>query len=133
MKGLFLVLLVTLSGIAYGQDCKLTVHIEFANIEEGYDHVTKDELFIDGNSVNVTEERKESKAIDVKLKVPRGKHTFRIENWVLYEGTWEKKTLDNNYSIDGFGEIECYLGKKGKITVIYDLSGETTEPKISFK
>lgn len=133
MKRLVLVLFVALSGIAFGQDCKLMVNIQFLSIEEGYDHVTKDELFIDGKSVHITEERKESKPVMVKLNVPRGKHTFRIENWVLYEGTWERKTLENNYSIDGFGEIECNFGKKGKISVVYDLSGETTAPIITYK
>lgn len=132
MKGLFLVLFVTLSGLAFGQECKLTVHIEFKGIEEGYDHLTKDELYIDGNLVKTTDERKESQSVDVKINVPRGTHTFKIVNWILYEGTWEQNTTENEYSIDAFGEIECNFRKKGKISVLYDLD-DISSPHIKFK
>jgi len=120
------VLFLALSGLAFGQQGKLSVHIEFRGIEEGYDYVTKDELYLDGKLLQVTEERNESQAIDLQVEVPRGKHKLSVVNWTLYEGTWEKTTVDNDYSIDGFGEIEHNFSKKGKLTILYDLDDQNS-------
>jgi hypothetical protein len=121
MKGLLLVLVLALSGLAIGQDGNVTVTVKFTEIEEGYDHLTRDVLYVDGKEVMVSEERLESKAIKFTMKVPRGQHTIKIVNWVLYEGTWEENNVANNYSIDAFDEIECKVKKKGKLTVVYAL------------
>ena len=121
MKGLLLVLVLALSGLAIGQDGVITVTIKFEDIEEGYDHTTRDVLYVDGKEVMVSEERLESKEIKFTMKVPRGQHTIKIVNWVLYEGTWEENKIANNYSIDAFSEIECKVKKKGKLSVVYAL------------
>ena len=121
MKGLLLVLVLGLSGLAIGQDGQITLTVQFEDIEEGYDHLTRDVIYVDGKELMVTEERNESKAIKVKIMVPRGKHTIKIVNWVLYEGTWEENKIENNYSIDAFAEIECNVKKKGKLSVVYVL------------
>ncbi len=114
-------LFLGLSGLAIGQDGVITVTISFEDIEEGYDHVTRDVLYVDGKELMVTEERLESKAIKFTMKVPRGQHTIKIVNWVLYEGTWEENKVENNYSIDAFDEIQCKVKKKGKLSVVYAL------------
>lgn len=121
MKTSIIILLILLSGTAFGQNAKVKVHIEFRGIEAGYDHLTKDEIYIDGQLVTVTPERKESEAVDMTIKVSAGTHTFRIVNWTLYEGNWEETKIDNQYNIDGFGEAECKCGKKGSVSVLYDL------------
>jgi hypothetical protein len=121
MKGLFLILFLTLSGLVIGQDREITVTVKFEDIEEGYDHITRDVLYLDGEQLLVTEERHESKAIKFKIMVPRGQHTIKIVNWVLYEGTWEENKIANNFSINAFDEIQCVVKKKGKLTVVYAL------------
>ncbi len=122
MKVLILSLLVTLSSVAFGQQGSVDVSIEFRGIEKGYDHTTRDELYVDGKLLLVTEERLESKAIKLNVQVPRGKHTIKIVNWVMYEGVWEENNVENNYSLDSFREIECNFRKKGQLTVVYDLN-----------
>lgn len=119
-------LLLTLSGFAYGQQGKLTVHIEFRGIEDGYDYMTKDELYVDDQLLQVTDEHMESQAIDVQINVPLGKHKLSVVNWTLYEGSWEKTTIENEYSIDGFGEIQCNFKKKGKVSIVYDLDDQNS-------
>lgn len=121
MKGLFLAMSLMLSGLAIGQDGVITVTVQFKDIEEGYDHLTRDVIYVDGKELLVTEERPESQAINLKIKVPRGEHTIKIVNWVFYEGTWEENKIDNNYAIDGFDEIQCVVKKKGKLSVVYAL------------
>ena len=105
----------------------------FLHINEGYDHVTKDKIFVNGELVHTTAEHKESEVHTETFKLPRGTQNVRIENWTLYEGTWELTSVENNYSVDGFYEAELELGKKNTIDVTHDLDNSGSSPEVIFK
>lgn len=133
MRALAILIFLTVGSHVYAQKCKLQIHIEFRGIEDGYDHLCKDEIYFDDAKIKVTDERPESEAVDLTLKVKGGKHTFKIVNWTLYQGTWEETTINNDYSIDGFREIEHNFGKKAKISVVYDLDDSANSPIVTIE
>ncbi len=109
---------------------KLTVRYSFANIEEGYDHLTKTEVYLDGNLAGTSTIRNQSEENVVICEITRGMHHVRIINYAYYEGVWEEHTLDNSYSIDCKYESEVNLKKKNnKITLLFDIDKGTTREK----
>jgi len=132
MKSIILILLVTVSFGSNAQNGKVQFTTEFKNISEGYDHQSQEKIFVDGVLVYTSEEHPESEILTAKLKLPRGTHIIRIENWTLYKGTWELTAKDNGYSIDGFYESELTIGKKNELYIIYDLD-DSNSPHVTFE
>jgi hypothetical protein len=132
MKILALFCFLLMLGPVQAQNGKLTLSFEWAGIEEGYDHVVKDEIYVDGLLVATTDEHIGSKPMNIDVKVSRGKHTIKTVNWTLYQGSWEQTRTDNDYSMDGFTEEEYSIGKKSKLHILYDLDNSAT-PIVEFK
>ncbi len=133
MKLLFTFLFVVGAMTVNAQKSKVTIEISYTGIEVGYDHVTKDEIYIDGKLVKVTEEHKESEPMKLKIKIPRGSHEIKVVNWTLYKGTWEQTTKDNDYSIDGFFTKTYDFGKKVRLSILYDLDKPMESPIVTFE
>lgn len=104
----------------------LTVQYEFKGIEEGYDHLSKAMLYIDGALVYTSEEHYQSKKQMFTIEVPKGSHDVKLMLMAKYEGVWEEHTVDNNYSIDCFVDETLGFSKKHKLTVIFDLDSDTS-------
>ena len=132
MKSIILIGLMLFSFGAVAQNGKVTFTTEFKNISEGYDHLSKEKIFVNGILVFTSEEHAESEILTAKIKLPRGTQNIRIENWTLYNGTWELTEMNNGYSIDGFYESELTLGKKNELYIIYDLDDQNS-PHVTFK
>ncbi len=54
MKFLTLLCALWIMGNAQAQKAKLTIEFTWSGIEEGYDHLVKDQIFIDGVLVRTT-------------------------------------------------------------------------------
>ena len=127
-----LLLLVAIVGLhnasmAKGSKAKtLTIEISFKGVEEGYDHLTKSEIFINGDFVGSTVEHKETRKISKTIEVPSNSFDFKLVNFAYYEGKWEEHTIENNYSIDCVVDERLSLGKKKKIVIVFDLDSETS-------
>lgn len=132
MKLLLTALFIIGTYTVTAQQCKLTLEISYTGLEQGYNHVTKDEIYIAGVLVKTTDERRSSESMKLKIKIPRGSQRIEIVNWTLYKGTWEKTALENDYSIDGIYAGEHIFGKKAKITVLYDLDDMSRTPNVKF-
>ncbi len=112
--------------IVSAQTVPLSVSFKFLNIEDGYDHLSRTQVLIDGEEVGVSNEVPQSKGATFTVKVPTGNHDLRIVNWALYEGTWEEHTVENSYSLDClYQEYGSAFKKSGKIFLVFDLDGET--------
>lgn len=111
------------------KEIKVTVKYSFKGIEEGYDHDTRTELYIDDELVGTSTVKKESKPNSVTAATAKGKHNIRVVNQALYEGTWEDHTIANNYSIDCLYEAEINVKKTLTIQLLFDLDGETKRVK----
>lgn len=103
------------------QKSKVSLEINFTGIEQGYDHTTKYEVYIDDALITTSPEQKESETYSTKFKIKRGEHTLKIVNLTLYEGTWEVTSIANNYTLDGTIEKKLAFGKKAYIDILYDL------------
>lgn len=132
MKKIALILCLILSATAFAQKAQLTVNISFTGIVEGYDHLTKDEIYIDDILVMTTDEHLESEPHTVKLKVNKGEHTVRVVNWNKYEGVWEQKTKENQYSVDGFFTETFVFKKKNVLTILHDIDDPEHSPIVRF-
>lgn len=108
----------------------ITVKTSFIGIVEGYDHVNKTQLFIDGNLAGESAEQPESKPISFSVQVPRGTHTVKVLNLAFYEGNWEEHTIANNYSLDASHESIMTIKKKKTISLVFDIDKTSTDVKI---
>lgn len=140
MKKILLAAAVMMVGaVAFAQTVPLKVTFKFVNIVEGYDHICKTEVFIDGNSVGESAEVKESVGTSFTVQVPTGTHDIRIMNYALYEGQWEEHTVENEYSIDCFyNESGHNFKKASKLFLIFDIDDKALvswkkAPKVSKK
>lgn len=132
MKHLILALLVLCTSAVYAQKpCKLTVSYKFENIQEGYDHKTKTQVYVDGALAGESSEHLQSKPTKFTVKAPRGGHQVRVVTMTYYEGKWEERSIANGYSTEGQYTNRMDLGKKKSITITFDLN--QSEPIVVVK
>jgi hypothetical protein len=105
----------------------LVINYSFENIEEGYDHLSKLMVYIDGELIAESKPVLESKPSSLTCKVLPGKHKIRIVSMAQYEGNWEEHTIENEYSIDCLLEKTIVIQNDMKITLVFDLNSGTIE------
>jgi hypothetical protein len=105
----------------------LTINYTFENIEEGYDHLSKLIVYIDGVNVGESEAQVQSKPGSITVPVSKGEHSIRAVSLAQYEGVWEEHTIDNEYSIDCLLEKTINVEKNISITLVFDIDSGTIE------
>jgi len=100
---------------------KITISYTFANIEEGYDHQTKTEIYVDGELVGTSTIKKESEPNSITVKSNKGMHNIEIVNYAYYEGAWEKHTIENQYSQDFIYKADMNFKKSNSLTLVFDI------------
>lgn len=108
----------------------ITVNTSFTGIQEGYDHLNKTMVYVDGNLAGETSEQIQSKSNSCSISVTRGKHDIRVVNMANYEGAWEEHTIQNEYSLDALYEGEIKLKKGLTINLVFDITDEKTIAKV---
>lgn len=105
---------------------KLTVNLSFENIVEGYDHLTKTEVYIDGTLCGTSTLRNESIPNTVICTTSKGTHAVKVINYAYVDDIWEEHTIENSYSIDCKYEASMNLKKKNnKLNIIFDIDKGT--------
>jgi hypothetical protein len=123
----FLILFIMTAALATGQTSALLTTFRFEGIEEGYDHMCKTQVWINGELAGESAEVKESKGGSFTVNVPYGEHRMRIVNLAQFEGQWEEHTVEKNYSIDCLWEgVHKFDQKSSKLFLLFDLDGGTT-------
>ncbi len=127
-KLLFLSLLVAMiaASASAQKTGVITVTTSFKGIIEGYDHINKTQIYIDGNLAGESAQGPESVPLSFSVKVPQGVHQVRVINLALYDGNWEEHTKDLSYSLDALYEGQVKLKKKLSINLVFDIEKETT-------
>lgn len=129
MKNLLLIALLLLGTGVFAQGkSKVTVEWQYTNVIEGYDHLNKMKVYIDGKYVGESKASPQSKLSTYKFKTTQGPHQVKIVNYALYEGKWEEHTIALNYSIDAIYDQKLTIKKKMKIKLTFDI--DTTETKV---
>jgi hypothetical protein len=104
----------------------INVSTSYKGIIEGYDHINKTQIYVDGNLAGESVQGLESVPISFSVNVPKGTHQVRVVNLALYEGNWEEHTKNLSYSLDALYEGQIKLKKKLKIDLVFDIDKETT-------
>jgi hypothetical protein len=108
----------------------ITVKTSYTGIVEGYDHVNKTVLYVDGKLAAESSEQVQSKPNSFSVTVPRGKHEIRIVNMAKFEDTWEEHTIANEYSLDALYEGSVNVKKKLTVNLVFDIDQEKTLAKV---
>ncbi len=110
----------------------LAVSWIYKNVEEGYDHQNKMEVYSDGVLLGTSDVQMESKLGKMTVIVPEGSHEISIMNYAYYEGNWELHSLENDYSIDAFYVTNMTFAKKKRsVNLVFDI--KTLDTKATVK
>ena len=131
MKHFFCLFLWLAPVFVFSQQTTFTTTFQFKGIVEGYDHMCKTQVWVDGSLLGESGEAKESAGGFVTVEVPYGDHELRIINVAQYEGAWEEHTIKNLYSIDCLWEgPHTFKKKKENFYLLFDIDDMT---KVSWK
>jgi hypothetical protein len=108
----------------------ITIKTSYTGIVDGYDHINKTMIYVDGNLAGESSEMIQSKPNSFTVTVPRGEHDIRIINMAKYEGNWEEHTKVNEYSLDALYEGSVNLKKKLTVNLVFDIDKEMTIAKV---
>lgn len=108
----------------------ITINTSYNGILDGYDHICKTRVYIDGELAGETSEQVQSKPNSCSVIVERGTYDIRIVNMAKYDGNWEEHTIANEYSIDALYEGEVRLKKELTINLVFDITEEKTFAKL---
>jgi hypothetical protein len=108
----------------------ITVKTSYTGIVDGYDHINKTMIYVDGSLAGESSELVQSKPNSFTVTVPRGEHDIRIINMANYEGKWEEHTKENEYSLDALYEGSVNLKKKLTVNLVFDIDKEMTIAKV---
>lgn len=98
-----------------------TIEWIFMNVEEGYDHENRIEVFIDGKNVGTSQTFNETELGTYTIDIASGSHKISIMNHAFYEGRWEEHTIANNYSIDATAEMTHNFKTSEKLKLVWDI------------
>jgi hypothetical protein len=135
MKSKFLFFLLSLiligtvnSAVA---QAKLDISFQALNTIEGFDHVSRMHVFIDGKEIVQSTEMKQSEKNIVSLDVKPGKHDVKCVLWANYPGEgWIERTYENDFSFDWLFEKNMKLKKgKNKLNIVFNIKDNSVSEK----
>lgn len=108
----------------------VTLKWKFLNVIDGYDHLNKMEIYVDGNLISASPEFYETTLAEHTFKVPTGKHKVEFKNFAYYDGEWEAHTLDNDYSVEGIYSETRNFSKPDVVVITWDIDESSDTPPV---
>jgi len=118
---LFTFLIITSLVQSKGTTIPFTIEWIFMNVEEGYDHENRIEVFIDGKNVGTSKTFHQTELGTYTVDITSGSHKVTIMNHAYYQGRWEEHTLANDYSIDAKAEFTHSFKSAEKLKLVWDI------------
>lgn len=109
-----------------GKHYPMEIDWRFKNVESGYDHVSRMQVFVDDVEYGTSEQSVESMGGKFLLKIPKGMHRIRIVNQSLIAGGWQDHTIVNNYSVEAVYEKLVEVKNSLRVTLVIDLNDAET-------
>lgn len=103
----------------------LKIDYSFSNLKEGFDHLSKMIVYIDGVVADTSSKKYESELNSIEIPIARGIHNLRTINLAYYQGTWEEHTKANNYNIDCSYETTISIDSDKEMKLLFDLDRGT--------
>lgn len=117
-------------------NCKITFKYKFVNVNEGYDHVSRMKVYLDGTLVGTSLEdgtssdasavHKETVQNVFAVEIPKGTHKIRAVVEALYAGVWEEHLIANTYALDCLYEKTLDFTKDNTIELEFDIQAGQT-------
>jgi len=121
---IFFTLFISYSATAKGANNSrpiLTIKFTFNGIVDSCNYINKIDVFIDGEKLVTSTEKKQSETNSVSLKIKKGKYKIKIVDEVFFLGKWEEQTIANNYNIDAIYESNLRINGNTNINLLFDL------------
>lgn len=95
---------------------------KFTGIEDGYDHLNRCKVFVDGKEMPASKPCRQSEWGACHLKLSKKTHRIKLVNEAFYNGKWVEHTFENEFSINAVCEFELDASEVAKIKVVFDLN-----------
>lgn len=101
---------------------KLTITYTTVGTNEGYSYISKMNIYVDGAWIATGPEKDQQEKNSFTISVPQGSHQFKCILLANYQGTWEERTVDNNYSFDWKYEGNLEFKKKNTLELEFNIT-----------
>lgn len=128
---LFISILLSFSIYAQG-NINVTFKYKIINSIKGYTYKTKLVLERNGKKVGESKVKDQEQVNETTFSIPKGTATLKATLYALYEGKWEARTADNDYSFDCIYEKNRNWSENATITLTADITEFTFDAEESF-
>lgn len=108
---------------AHSKEQLVILEWKFKGIEEGYDHLNRCKIVVDGKEMPVSNSFHQSECGTYQLKLSKKDHEIRLVNEAYYNGKWTEHTFENQFSINAICEFELNPKEISKVRIEFDLNG----------
>ncbi len=112
-----------------GRHVPMEINWRFIHVENGYDHTSRMQVFVDDIEYGTSVQSLESEGGQFNLKIPKGTHRIRIVNQSFLNGVWQDHTIVNNFSVEAVYEKSVEVKKTVRVTLVIDLNNEESVNK----
>ena len=107
---------------AYSKKQYVILEWKFKGIEDGYDHLNRSKISVDGKEVPLSKSFHQSEWGTYQLKLSKKNHKIRLVNEAFYNGKWAEHTFENQFSINAVCEFELNPKQVSKVRIEFDLN-----------
>lgn len=108
---------------AHSKEQLVILEWKFKGIEEGYDHLNRCKIVVDGEERPVSKSCHQSDWGNYSMKLSRTTHEIKVINEAYYEDRWVEHTFENGFSINAICEFELNAREVSKVQIEFDLNG----------
>lgn len=130
MKSIFLLSVLLLGSLQLFSQNTIQLKWKFINVEDGYDHNNKVQVYVDNELTATSGSFLESEVSSCSFDVSSGSHDIKMVWLAYYNGVWEEHTVENDYSIDCIYSLKKSFSKSEQVGVIWDLDGDAFAPPV---
>lgn len=113
---------VLLLSDVHSRDQSVVLEWKFTGIEEGYDHLNRCKLVVDGKEMPVSKSYKQSEWGMYTLALSKKTHQIKLVNEAFYKGKWVEHTFENEFSINAVCEFELDVAEVASMKIEFDLN-----------
>jgi|GEM_PF-5859475 len=101
---------------------KLTFHFTTSGTKPGFDLVSMLRVYSDNKIIGESKAKPQTQTNEVTLTIPDGKHAIKAVFVALQKGTWEERTVKNQYSYDWIYNTDINLTSDKTINLVFDIA-----------
>jgi hypothetical protein len=108
---------------AQSKDQLVSLEWKFTGIEEGFDHLNRSKIYIDGKEMPLSGVCHQSEWGYYPLRISKSNHHIKLVNEAFYNGKWVEHTFENQFSINAVCEFDLRAKKVSRVRIEFDLDG----------